>query len=185
MLPKRSSLAWWSTCSEMLNKECAHSPSHFHLTCWDKALAQMDTSIVSIHKSKNVPSGVKLMPVIILAPTMVTLLGHSEPQDITVPAKSHCQFTQPGSSPWGLVELCPHFVPLHGDSSRGIWWHWEGTLPMVTWVCIHVILFLHVLQIPCPECDGCVCVPCTAKAEEGMFPHLFKTMQRFAWKHCK
>lgn len=35
------------------------------------------------------------------------------------------------------------------------------------------------------EWDDCVCIPCALKAEEEMSPHLFQTMQRFAWKHCK
>lgn len=117
---------------------------------------------------------------------LVTLLrAPSDPKDGLTSSK--CFFTQPGPSSQGHVELCPCSSPPYGDHCQGIQEHvtqrrlcrhWFGFAFL--WFCSSIVL-----QIARPEWDDCVCIPCASKAEEEMSPHLFKTTQRFAWKHCK
>lgn len=126
------------------------------------------------------------MPAVIWAPTMVTLLRTpTDPKDILTSAQS--LFTPPGSSSQGHVELSPCSSPPHGDRCQGIQYHVTQRRLCQHWLGFAFLWFCSsiVLQIACPEWDDCVCVPCASKAEEEMSPHLFKTMQRFAWKHCK
>lgn len=92
------------------------------------------------------------------------------------------RFFFPGSCRTQSLLLTTTWWPFQGIqyhvTQRRLCQHWLGFAFL--WFCSSIVL-----QIACPEWDDCVCVPCASKAEEEMSPHLFKTLQRFAWKHCK
>lgn len=104
----------------------------------------MDTGSVSIHKGQNMPSGVKLMPAVIWAPTLVTLLrAPTDPKDIPTfkkgffyPARSFF----PGS--WRTLSLLLT-TTWRLFPENLVAWDTEETLPALTWVCIFMVLLLH------------------------------------------
>lgn len=112
--------------------------------CQNKALAQMDMGLASMHKGQNISSRVYLTPDVIWAPMLVTLLRTpTDPKDILTSAKDFfypARFSFPESRRTLFLLLTTAWWPLPGNS---VACDTGETVPALTWVCVFMVLLLH------------------------------------------